>query len=387
MKPLPSRSRRPRRWLYAAYLGVVASLALCGTGLFAAARMREQASQLFEITGPFLSFEPDPDGGALLTPNAATRMRMPAQELDFHVYTDARGFRVRAPGAQTPAQVDLLLAGDSFFFGWGVSYDESVPALLEARTGLRVASSSVPAANTLGAALQIERNRDLRPRWIAYDIIDLHLARNVCPCVLNTVTPFCDGQYHVAFDAAEAPYVHEPIASFLAPRHGTRRAFEAILRERATLPSAYWGLRVLAGGLYRKWFHPCAPDPAKEERATRYALEQLIAASRSAGAELIVMYVPDLSEPSGEGGRGPLPALVAAYGREVTFIDLGADVNAHFAQERVQAAPLRLTYDSHPSAAGHVLMARALCRALAGRARLAPEACEGPRVAGDPGGE
>src|SRR5262245_63620980 len=111
----------------------------------------------------------------VLAARGSTHLRSATRGLDFRVYTDSRGLRVGAAGAETPERADLLLVGDSLFFGWGVDHADSLGAVLEARTGLRVANAALPIVGTLGAARAVERYADLEPRWVAYGISDAHL--------------------------------------------------------------------------------------------------------------------------------------------------------------------------------------------------------------------
>jgi hypothetical protein len=61
----------------------------------------------FRLTGDWL-MERDDEIGFVAARNAATEIRHPDGRVAWHLFTDARGARVDAPGMQTPARVDVL---------------------------------------------------------------------------------------------------------------------------------------------------------------------------------------------------------------------------------------------------------------------------------------
>jgi hypothetical protein len=95
------------------------------------------------------------------------------------VYTDANGFRAARPGAATP-HGGIITAGDSWTFGYGVTFEESYPGRLERLSGVPVINMASPAYSSAQGLLLAERwVGRLRPSAVVYLEVD-QWQRNVC---------------------------------------------------------------------------------------------------------------------------------------------------------------------------------------------------------------
>jgi hypothetical protein len=94
------------------------------------------------------------------------------------VFTDTNGFRAARPGTQTP-RGGLLVVGDSWTFGFGVTFEGSYPGQLQ-RPSMPVVVAASPAYGSAQALMLAERWLDrLAPRAIVY--LDLGLwQRSAC---------------------------------------------------------------------------------------------------------------------------------------------------------------------------------------------------------------
>jgi hypothetical protein len=84
------------------------------------------------------------------------------------VYTDRNGFRAARAGVETPAG-GILSLGDSFAFGYGVTYEQSYAGALERLTGMPVVIAASPAYSAAQAALLARRSLPrVRPKALVY---------------------------------------------------------------------------------------------------------------------------------------------------------------------------------------------------------------------------
>ncbi|MFI5197364.1 MAG: hypothetical protein ACHQJD_01995 [Thermoanaerobaculia bacterium] len=102
--------------------------------------------------------EYDPAWRVRLRPNASGRFLLQREGgeslYDFRISTDRNGFRVgERTAAPDPRARFIHAIGDSFTMGWGVSYEESYPAVLETLLGdqSRVLNLGVDGFGTIGA--------------------------------------------------------------------------------------------------------------------------------------------------------------------------------------------------------------------------------------------
>ncbi len=84
------------------------------------------------------------------------------------VYTDVNGFRSARTGSETP-RGGVLFAGDSWTFGYGVSFEDSFPGQFAAQTGAPAVIAASPAYGSAQALMLAERWIErLAPRAIVY---------------------------------------------------------------------------------------------------------------------------------------------------------------------------------------------------------------------------
>ena len=71
----------------------------------------------------------DPEIGARANPSSHAKRIYPAvrdrKTFAFDIYTDDRGARVDGPGQRSPAQVDVMVLGDSFTWGYALANEET----------------------------------------------------------------------------------------------------------------------------------------------------------------------------------------------------------------------------------------------------------------------
>lgn len=133
--------------------------------------------------GPFAKV--DAEIGWVIAPNASSCVggREPFSSeppwFEGKVFTDVNGFRSAAPGTPTPAG-GVLTIGDSWSFGFGVTFEESFPGQLQQLTGTPVVIAASPAYGSAQAIMLGERWLErLKPRAIVY--LDLGLwDRSAC---------------------------------------------------------------------------------------------------------------------------------------------------------------------------------------------------------------
>jgi hypothetical protein len=84
------------------------------------------------------------------------------------VFSDANGFRSKAPGTPTPTG-GVMAVGDSWTFGYGVDFTDSFPGQLQEQTGVPVVVAASPAYGTAQALLLAQRWVDrVKPRAIVF---------------------------------------------------------------------------------------------------------------------------------------------------------------------------------------------------------------------------
>ena len=87
---------------------------------------------------------------------------------DSSVYTDALGFRAQNPGIQ-PTPEGIATIGDSWTFGYGVSYEETYPYFLEELSNIPVTNLGVPAYGSGSTYGLLKRHvATLQPKFVVY---------------------------------------------------------------------------------------------------------------------------------------------------------------------------------------------------------------------------
>ena len=116
----------------------------------------------------------DAEIGWVLSPNATSCIggRAPFSAgppwFEAKVYTDINGFRSAKPGTET-ARNGVIFAGDSWTFGFGVTFEESFPGQFQARSAAPAVVAASPAYSSAQALVLAERWIDrLTPRAIVY---------------------------------------------------------------------------------------------------------------------------------------------------------------------------------------------------------------------------
>jgi hypothetical protein len=95
------------------------------------------------------------------------------------VHTDANGFRAARVGGETPVG-GLVAVGSSYTFGYGVSYEQSYPGVLERLTGSPVVIVGSPAYSAAQTLLLAQRwIPRLRPKALVYSEMGAWM-RNAC---------------------------------------------------------------------------------------------------------------------------------------------------------------------------------------------------------------
>jgi hypothetical protein len=172
-----SRGKLVAMWSILALLPIVA-LILLVIGYYSVAKLAYPAY----ACGSFAKL--DGELGWVLKPSATSCLGhrgVFAAEPWFEapVYTDQNGFRASRAGGTT-ASGGIVALGDSFTFGYGVSYVQSYAGVLERLTGTPVVVAASPAYSAAQALLLARRwIAPLRPRALIYMEMGAWL-RNAC---------------------------------------------------------------------------------------------------------------------------------------------------------------------------------------------------------------
>ena len=146
----------------------------------------------FEFGERFSSL--DDELGWTLKKNASTYIRGKSYLtgetfFDSSVYTDALGFRSQNPGTQ-PTPGGIVAIGDSWTFGYCVSYEETYPYFLEELSNTPVTNLGIPAYGAGSTYGLINRHvAELQPKLVVY------LTSNLWHSSLSTVYPSPDSGY------------------------------------------------------------------------------------------------------------------------------------------------------------------------------------------------
>jgi hypothetical protein len=112
--------------------------------------------------------------------------------------TDRFGYRVARAGDQTdPAPPTILFAGESIVYGYGLQWPETIPAQVQAMTGVRTANVAVNAHATDQTQMRLRRElpRFARPVAVVVPFVPLLFDRN-----LDQDRPYLDAnlRWHAA---------------------------------------------------------------------------------------------------------------------------------------------------------------------------------------------
>ncbi|HMG48377.1 MAG TPA: hypothetical protein VK614_13060 [Allosphingosinicella sp.] len=247
--------------------------------------------------------------GWTFVPNHLGRRMVEGRRIDY--VTDAFGYRVRAPRAELDFdRPTVVFAGESIMFGYRLPWRETIPARVEARTGIQTANLAVNAFATDQAFLRLRRElpRFRRPVAVVIPFVPMLFDRN-----LDEDRPHLDGS--LDWHPGRPP----PLRLVELARRVLRyRSEESIARGVAT---------------------------------TQAVLRATIALARSRGAATLIV-VPQF-QPEDPSERAIRRRVLDA---------------AHLPYLLVPLDPgWRLAVDRHPDARGAEAIAAAIARALAAR--------------------
>ncbi|HSF39410.1 MAG TPA: SGNH/GDSL hydrolase family protein [Thermoanaerobaculia bacterium] len=296
---------------------------------------------------------------------------------------DRNGFR----NAADLRAADVVVIGDSFIEGWGVTADELVTSRLAADLGqARVVNLG---QSWYGPQQELEVLRryalPLRPRtcvWSFFEGNDLQDVQRYAAA--SKVWPELSRRNHSFF-----------LRSFTKNAlHRLRRVLEDRLGEDATgtlgYPSGVFHRR--DGTDVRMFFeykaHRLTPAEEASLGEVRRVMGEAGRLCRARGADLLVVFVPTKDRvykklcrfAAGAAplrwGSNDLPRRIGAIAGEAgaSFLDL----TPGFAERAARGEILYFPRDSHWSPAGHTVAAAAIARAIGGRAAPAPP---GPQIA------
>ncbi|MCR9245352.1 MAG: SGNH/GDSL hydrolase family protein [bacterium] len=184
-EPVPARRSR-RRWrrrlalMVGAFVGAVllCELGLAITGLYPP---RPRAWPGDREDRPMRNFEADPLVGWRMVPETEFVVDGEGGRVSFRA--DAKGRRIAPADAVSrpePPSHTIVLAGDSFFWGAGVQYGDSLTALLEARyPRARVVNLAQPGFGVDQIMLAVEEyGRALRPDLVVVGIYPMDCLRS-----------------------------------------------------------------------------------------------------------------------------------------------------------------------------------------------------------------
>lgn len=298
----------------------------------------------------------DPEIGYVPAPNASTVWRSLRPPALIHVYTDGRGARVNAPGDATPERVDFLTVGCSFSWGHLIENEQTYTERLARSLDRRGANLAKGGYSGLNSLQMLKRNLDLKPRVVVYGVINAQLIRNLSPCA-PSFAPFCIPVSYVELDEQLKPFVRLPEFDYFEPELNRRFFQEVFLREPGiTWNDVAWRMRVDLFG-YRDRKALARPGgPVAERKAQNLVFRQMIAATDSIGAKLVVVFIPGCSRDAVDGPRRALRESLD--GRPFTYVSMEKAFRNHYADPNAPA--LDFPGDGHPNALAHGLIAREL---------------------------
>lgn len=250
--------------------------------------------------------------------------------------TNADGFRDSARSAKRPGVPRVLVLGDSFTFGWGVLDDEPYPQRAEKRLrdqglDVEVINVGIPGYNTEQEAFLLD---ELMPKY--------QPDRVVVGYVVNDAEP--------QGNVPQPPAVtYRYVQSWL-----WEDARELLLR-----PSSH---KLATSVRYLDGFQPASP----KWRESKAALGRIALSCRRAGAPLLVLVLPDTTEPfDASYPYGSIHGQVLAWSRElgVPAVDL---LDTFRGRNHVD---YMVPADGHPNARAHDLIAAELRDWIVGSAR------------------
>ena len=295
----------------------------------------------------------EPHDGLITRKRVSAELVRPAP---FRVQLDSRGARVPSRSMETPAPVDVMLIGCSFAFGWGVNEVDTFSGLIRENLHVRVANLGIPGTGTASALRSLERNRDLAPRVIVYTFVADHLRRNLSPCA-PLPTPGCVSVPYVDWTTNEARIV-DPV--------GSRADFDEALRlnrmiaENRLIDAPVLAFRFLQGMAWMLGRNLLSLNPdnagnvaAHGGASLTFLLERILDESRSLGAAIVFLHVPERLAPAELVSK----EIVDFLPSDVVLVDTAPALNQY---TQISSLPLSVPDDGHPNATAHQIIARTL---------------------------
>ncbi len=283
-------------------------------------------------------FVPDPTLAFRMLPDRrarATAVKDGRTIYDVVYTTDAHGFRALPPGPTQQGDVPVLILGDSFAFGAGLSDDRTLAWYLREQSGgtLQPVTLAVKGygLNQVLRQLEIGEPRKAGPSkfpWAVVSVVDDHVLRV----------------------AGRVQWLHD------SPRYVVEPDGRLVERGTWVEPSAFVESLLVGSRLFALGRKTIAVDEAKERRLFVHILREIEAKlAANYGARLVVLYY------SGETWRGDLAGwremmvpLLCASGVPVL------DVNALLPRPPQPVARFYMQDDGHPTA----LLNRTIASAL-----------------------
>ena len=310
-----------------------------------------------EVGSPQFSFhESDPYLGWIGKPNVRLRYRRP--EFDTLVQHDADGWRLPEPPRPAAPVRRVLVLGDSFTWGWGVSQGEVFTDRLQAALppAVAVVNRGVIGFGTAQEYLLLERELAAH----SYDTVVLMF-------FINDLSDNTDGK------DGHRPYF-ELSDGRLLPRNQPALLHSSPVEEfLKTHSRAYLFIELELGLLKRRLAGEANDERAYREAAavdvrnlpgaavTARLLGEMHRLARDHGAQFFLVYIPQRSEFEGDA---PYPyvravhALIETIARDEGFPVL--DLSAPFHARAKSGQSLVYAVDAHWTPAGHRLAAEVL---------------------------
>ena len=310
-----------------------------------------------EVGSPIYNFhESDPYLGWMGKPNVHLRYRRP--EFDTLVRHDAGGWRQPEPPRPTDPTRRILVLGDSFTWGWGVSQGEVFTDLLQAQLPPTIAvyNRGVIGFGTAQEYLLLERELAATP----YDAVVLMFC-------INDLADNTDGKdghrpYFEIVDGQLLPRNQPPLAS--------ASPVDRFLKDHSR---AYLFIEFALGQLKRRFAGEAADEryyrdaPAADFHdlpgyaVTARLLAEMNRVTRAHGARFFLVYIPQRSEIQLESPY-PYVRTVRAMIDDITRregIPL-VDLSPPFREQTKSGRELVYPVDAHWNPAGHRLAAEVL---------------------------
>jgi hypothetical protein len=331
------------------FWGILAALPIAAilAGIGTLAYWTVPAASFVVLQGePLIAY--DPEIGFVLYPNTVTRRTdfdgSGNEIVSYRVFSDRRGARVTHPGEAAPAHPDILFIGDSFTWGHGVDNEYTFAHLVPLALGVTGANLAMASYGTVQSLQMLRRNSDLAPRLIIYAFINDHLARNTLPCA-RSYYPFCLDISHVVSGKDGSLRIAPPWSD------GATRMQLQSKADHAWLDPLTWivhGVDVAYGRVLWAMGNQTLGDTAGQNRALEFLLGEMAKTAHSIGATLLFVYLP-LDD--------PIPDILinSASRLDVPLLDMTPVYRAY--QATAGAPPLSIPRDTHPSVAGHALIA------------------------------